>query len=136
MKKYLVLICLVFAGCVSVEKSAQQGSLGPKEPLTNIKQVRVGMTLQEVKNIMGDHSIVGYNFDNEKQTVEPMTLNSPYRSEELKIHGQKYPVLYYFTDVEKADGIVADDELTALIFEDGKLIGKGKDFLFNLKVNK
>ncbi|MCK5179660.1 MAG: DUF3192 domain-containing protein, partial [Candidatus Omnitrophica bacterium] len=33
----------------------------------------------------------------------------------------------------KADGIVTDDELTPLVFQENQLIGKGRSFLSELK---
>ena len=33
------------------------------------------------------------------------------------------------TDVKRVDGAITDDELTPLVFDDGKLIGWGSSFL-------
>jgi len=56
-------------------------------------------------------------------------INNPYKTEFLTVNDKQYDVIYYYTDVRKADGAITDDELTPLIFEDGKLIGWGWSFL-------
>jgi hypothetical protein len=132
MKKIILLfLCVILSGCATVENGGEGNT--SKVELTKIKQVELGMSLSDVKSIMGDRIIVGYKLDNQKNIVEPTTLNCPYRTDSFEKGGKKYTVLYYFTNIRKADGIVADDELTALIFENDKLIGKGNDVLFRLR---
>ncbi|MBI3617053.1 MAG: DUF3192 domain-containing protein [Candidatus Omnitrophica bacterium] len=41
-------------------------------------------------------------------------------------------VLYYFSHIQRADGIISSDELTPLVFEKDILIGKGWDFFIDL----
>ena len=60
-------------------------------------------------------------------------VKNPYREEILEGDGTTYRVAYYFTHIKKSDGIVADDELTPLIFQEGVLVGKGQGFLIDLK---
>jgi hypothetical protein len=43
--------------------------------------------------------------------------------------GKSYQVLYYHTDLKQRDDKITDDELTPLVFENGKLIGWGYPFL-------
>jgi len=71
--------------------------------------------------------------DNKLNTYEPVAIDSPYRIETLKDKAMEYKVLYYFTEVKKADNRVSEDELTPFIFEDNKLIGKSDNFLTKLK---
>ena len=57
------------------------------------------------------------------------SATNPYRSEILQGSNETFEVLYYYTDVKKADGAITDDELTPLVFKDKKLIGWGWSFL-------
>lgn len=58
-----------------------------------------------------------------------MTISNPYRSEILQGKEKKFEIVYYVTDVKRDDGTITDDELTPLVFDDGKLIGWGFGFL-------
>lgn len=139
MNKYFVCIfSLIFAGCVSVseESSPLDSVLLKKNSLTNIEMVNVGMSYKEVTAILGASVRVGYQQSDQGPMVfEPINLKQPTRAEILNTQGKNYEVLYYFTGIHKADGMISDDELTPLIFQDQKLVGKGWDFLFRLKKN-
>ena len=155
MRKYvLILLCLLFSGCVSFELGKEfpdveepvtiekkevvipeiKKEVKPvRKPLTNIGKVYVGMKKEEVMAIMGKHIIIGYEKIKGGNTFAPIFVRSPYRAEILTDAKAVFEVMYYFTDVKKADDIVSDEELTPLVFEKNKLIGKGQDFLFKLK---
>jgi hypothetical protein len=52
------------------------------------------------------------------------------REEKLQAaDGAALEVLYYYTDLRQRDDRITDDELTPLVFRDGKLAGKGYDYL-------
>lgn len=110
----------------------------PEEPtgpqLTKIHLVRVGMTNDEVETIMGRHMNIGYeaigSFD---WAYKPILLQTPHRKETLKAKGKSYNIAYYFTQIRESDGRISDDELTPLIFEQNRLIGKGWEYLKALK---
>lgn len=54
---------------------------------------------------------------------------TPYRSETLTgKDGKSYEVLYYYTHLKQRDDRITDDELTPLVFQGGKLIGRGYPF--------
>ncbi len=133
----ILLLCL--SGCVTVSpdqgfdrpRGPAQKRAGGQKALTPVDRVYVGMAYQEVTGIMGDRLMVGYETVNGQ--AKRIFLKSPYRVETLKDGPKRYQVLYYYTDVHKADGIVDEEELTPLVFEDNRLIGKGRDFLFKLK---
>lgn len=156
MRKYiLILLCLFLSGCVSFEigkespeveepiQIEKKEAVIPKvkkeivkpirKPLTNIGKVYVGMKKEEVMTIMGKRIAIGYEYINGSNRLSPIFLRSPYRAEILTDAKAVFEVMYYFTDVKKADDIVSDEELTPLVFERNKLIGKGQDFLFKLK---
>jgi hypothetical protein len=118
------ILFVLAAGCTS--------SLDPVRTANrrNLMKLSAGMTKEKAVKIMG-HKRGGGSFG------EP-TVNSPYKSEILQGQGKTFEVLYYYTDVRSAIYVanpvtVYDDELTPLVFEDGKLIGWGADFLEDIK---
>ncbi|MBI5149718.1 MAG: DUF3192 domain-containing protein [Candidatus Omnitrophica bacterium] len=139
MKKFFIgLYCLALSGCVSVQTlpdSPQgQGAGRPDPRLTRVGQTRVGMTYLEAAAAMGEKTVIGYErLDPRSEAYTPITVNNPYRKEFLRVAGKSYDVFYYFTNIRKADGIISDDELTPLVFENNVLIGEGRDFLNTLK---
>jgi hypothetical protein len=129
MKKAAIvsILFVLAAGCTS--------SLEPVRTANrrNLMKLSVGMTKEKAMKIMG-HKSGGGSFG------EP-AVNSPYKSEILPAGGKTYEVLYYYTDVKSAIYIanpstVHDDELTPLVFDNGKLIGWGADFLEGIKKDK
>ena len=115
----LVLSVLAF-GCA--------GSLD-KVRTTNRKRLlklSIGMTKEQALKIMGTKSGGG-------RYGEP-TINSPYKSEILQGREKTVEVIYYYTDIKDAfytahEVTITDDELTPLVFENGRLIGWGRSFL-------
>jgi hypothetical protein len=92
----------------------------------NLLKLSVGMPKEQALAIMG-HKSGGGRFG------EP-TVNSPYKSEILLSGDRTFEVLYYYTDVKSVvytanPPTITDDELTPLVFENGKLIGWGINFL-------
>jgi outer membrane protein assembly factor BamE (lipoprotein component of BamABCDE complex) len=71
-----------------------------KQNNENLKKLHIGMTKQEVLDIMG----------------EPLK-NEVYNTDN---------VWYYFTQVKWSDGSITRDECTPLFFENGKLAGWGR----------
>lgn len=124
MKKALLLVlCLGLVGCatISVSKIASNNK-------DNLLKLRVGMTEQEVLNIMGTEKIRSnvWNF----YTV----INNPYRSEIIQAPSEKtFKVLYYVTDARQTTTweaySVKNNDLTPLVFENGKFIGCGVEFI-------
>jgi hypothetical protein len=126
MKKAVVFTVLfvLAAGCTSSLDRVRAANR------RNLLKLSVGMPKEQAIEVMG-HKSGGGRFG------EP-TVNSPYKSEILPGGDKTFEVLYYYTDVKSViytanPATIADDELTPLIFENGKLIGWGKDFLENIK---
>ena len=144
MKKNIFLLsCFLLAGC-TFQTLTEPPVLGGKGPglsdpatdsrLTRIGSVRPGMTSREVAAMMGEKTTIGYERpDVTSNAYRLVTVNNPYHKESLRVADQNYDVLYYFTRVQKADGVISNDELTPLVFENDILIGKGWDFLNKLK---
>ena len=126
-KNILIVMCLLLMGCaVTTQPTLRK--------LTNISEITVGMTKQEVKAVMGGEVVIGYEkSDNASGTFVPVTMKNPIRTEYLKSAGKNYEVEFYFTQIKQADGTVSDDELTPMVFENNRLAGKDWDFLNNLK---
>jgi hypothetical protein len=129
MRKVMFVVALTFllAGCAATLHKA----IAPNRE--SLKKLNIGMTKDEVLGVMGTKAfvsggfvqILGFGQEPEKTLV----INNPYRSEILALNDKKLEVIYYVTDVKKDDGAISDDELTPLVFEDGKLIGWGQVFL-------
>lgn len=144
IKGFFCLFFSVVMGCAPLESSAKgplfaaglsvDGSPQGVKSLTNVKHVYIGMTYDEVMQVMGKQLIIGYHRTGVQQKeIQPITLKNPYRVELLKGNYREYEVVYYLTKVQNPDGIIAEDELTPMVFKQKKLIGKGFDFLFHLK---
>lgn len=115
MKKLIaLLLCLGLGGCASLSGVRTMNR-------ENLLKLSIGMSKQEALNVMGTRSFA---------TLEEGRINNPYRSEILSNkEGKIFEVLYYCTDEKRIDGAITDDELTPLIFDNGKLIGWGWSFL-------
>jgi len=94
----------------------------------NLLKLTVGMEKTEALKIMGNARAGG-------EAGEP-TVNSPYKNEIMQGEDKTFEVVYYYTDIKNTLYstvlTVNDGELTPLVFDQGKLIGWGRQFL---KVN-
>jgi len=132
MKRFYNLLGLLFliSGCATV--SLQDVTSMNRQ---NLLRLSVGMTKNEVLNVMGAETktakVALHQYGNWAETpVENIIINNPYRNEILKSKDDKvFEVIYYVTDVRKSDNNISDDELTPLVFDNGKLIGWGWSFL-------
>lgn len=89
----------------------------------NLKKLSTGMQKSTVVEIMGTEPSKGVF----------MWIDNPYRTESVTAKdGRRYEVLYYYTDLKQRDDKITDDELTPLIFENGKLVAWGRDALRRL----
>ena len=83
---------------------------------------------QEVIDLMGETSAQD-TFTNFWGRRVLLSATNPYKTELLQGKDKVFEVLYYYTDVKRADGAITDDELTPLVFDDGKLLGWCQSFL-------
>lgn len=89
----------------------------------NLKKLSVGMEKSAALQVMGTEPSRGLF----------MWIDNPYRDETVTAKdGKRYEVLYYYTDMKQRDDKITDDELTPLIFQDGKLVGWGDSALQRL----
>lgn len=126
MKKATVvsILFVLIAGCTSSLDRVRTANR------RNLLKLSVGMTKEQAIATMG-HASGGGRYG------EP-TVDSPYKSEILPGKHKTFEVLYYYTDVESAvytanPATIPDSELTPLVFDNGKLIGWGADFLESIK---
>ena len=76
--------------------------------LENSRNLRVGMTKEQVLEIMGE----------------------PIRDEKFC----EPDVWFYYIDMVWGDGLITEDECMPLVFKDGKLIGWGNDFRIDYRL--
>ncbi len=115
---FLLLVAVLLTGCSSLY--LEPGELLRTENAANIKKLTVGMSQATVVELMGREPAKGLFY----------WIENPYRSETLTDKdGKSYEILYYYSELKQRDDKVTDDELTPLVFEDGKLIGWGYPFL-------
>jgi len=121
------------AGCVSLPQEPGFPSAKAK-PLMQMHRIKVGMSMPEVRAVLSDTLLLGYRQKNNNMAqFEPIAIPQPYRQEEFVKEGHNYVILYYNAFVVKADDLIAEDELTPLIFKDGLLLGTGLDTLDQVK---
>lgn len=91
------------------------------ENRSRIDRLRLGMTVDEVREVMGSSS----TWINESIGW----VSNPYRSESFATDdGKTELVLYYYTRLATSDNLITDDELTPVWFRDGKLVGWGQTY--------
>jgi hypothetical protein len=118
MKRAVIPLLLVLAGCGNFYLDTSD--LLRTQNAENIRKLTVGMRKEVVMQLMGTEPSKGVF----------MWIDNPYRTETVTGQdGQIYEVLYYYTDLKKRDDKITDDELTPLVFTDGKLVGWGYPFL-------
>jgi hypothetical protein len=125
MRKFLIgVLCAGIIGCnttsVYVRTSAENKS--------NLAKLSVGMTKDEALKVMGTSPQKGGYIDSYG------VINNPCKSETIQGKNGPYDAVYYFTDPQETrdqweKSEITYDEMTALLFQDGKLAGWGKKFL-------
>jgi hypothetical protein len=118
MKKFILASVLVLFGCSNIYLDTSD--LLRAQNTGNLAKLTVGLRKEVVTEMMGTEASKGVF----------MWIDNPYRSETLTgKDGKSYEVLYYYTELKQRDDRITDDELTPLVFHDGKLIGWGYPFL-------
>jgi hypothetical protein len=94
----------------------------------NLNKLSIGMSQQQVMEIMGEGKCED-SFTNGPRKEIYKSATNPYKKEILEGNSKVFEVLYYYTDIKSNGRAITDDELTPLVFDDGKLIGWGWSFL-------
>ena len=106
----------------------------PQDLMSNnrahLSSLHAGMTKDEATKIMGTEGKSSCISEGPFFIcLRSELINNPYRTTGFTMDDKTYNVLYYWTDVKQRDGAITDDELTPLIFENGKLIGWGRELV-------
>ncbi len=131
----LLLCCVMAAGCAGIEVYDPMHAAQNQVLLLNesaLKSVKVGMSEDEVHTLAGQALVIGYSARSNSPGYEPLTIPNPYKIEKLNVGSAAYVVEYYVSMVRHPDGTISNDELEPLVFKDGKLAGKGWDYLKRL----
>lgn len=84
----------------------------------NLKKLTLGMEKQSAMATMGTEPSRGVF----------MWIDNPHHTEQVTAKdGQRYEALYYYTELKQRDDKITDDELTPLLFKNGKLVAWGDD---------
>jgi len=126
------LVCLLFlvmmvSGCVPRPTISE--ITAPNR--ANLLKLSIGMSKQEAIDIMGTDEMTVFYRPPDAGVLRRKTviITNPYRSEIFQGKDKALEVIYYVTDVKRDDGVITDDELTPLVFDNGTLIGWGWGFL-------
>jgi hypothetical protein len=137
MTRYsLLALAALLGGCSTVNSVVDNLFIDPLELLRKSNQQKIaglqnGTSRGEVeKAVMGSDAAGGTVFDALRGRFQHLAVKNPMRDERLRAtDGAELEVLYYYTDVRQRDDRITDDELTPLVFRDGRLVGKGYDYL-------
>ncbi len=141
--KALTVLILLFACCgcavvtVKEQKSETPAPLAEEKHTFSstgvIGKLMMGISREEALALIGRTTTTGYELNASGSGYKPVAVANPYRSQKITKGPDIFVVDYYLTEIHNADGVIANDELTPLIFQADKLIGKGWEF-FNEKI--
>lgn len=86
-----------------------------------MRELQTGMSAEDVDRVMGSGSVwvndaIGH-------------VDNPFKTEGwIDTDGQPITVRFYYTSLRKRDNIIADDELTPVVFKSGQVVGWGDSF--------
>ncbi|MFH0732362.1 MAG: DUF3192 domain-containing protein [Candidatus Omnitrophota bacterium] len=116
---FLAIVCIIISGCAAATLPYIR-----YENSERLKKLSLGMTKQQVLDIMGTKPIKAHNSFGEEMGI----IDNPYKTQGFEVEGKNYEVIYYYTQIVHSDGIINEDELTPLVFCEDKLTGAGWDF--------
>ncbi|HUQ76643.1 MAG TPA: DUF3192 domain-containing protein [Burkholderiales bacterium] len=128
MRNLLLCIALLAPGCSTL-------IIDPLEQMRetnvrNLQRVAVGHTRLEVESLMGSDRAGGGLPEVVFGRIQYLQARNPMREETVAGNdGVDYQVLFYYTDLRTKDDKITDDELTPVVFRDGKVAGVGYVFL-------
>ena len=132
---WIILGFLTLAGCAETPvydplEAATHPTLLLNE--SSLKEVKYGMTMEQVHKIMGEELVIGFTVQSNK--YKPLTILNPCKTEGIK--GTGYSIEYYVDFIRQSEVVVNDDELMPLVFKNGKLIGRGWPLVHSLRLSQ
>ena len=112
LKSILLLFTFLITGCIG----ASNIDFIVANEAENIAKLQLGMTVGDVKKIMGTEKIV--MFDGMSNVYESRPIRVDKFTDKL---GNPIDVYYYRSSIKRNDGVCTDDETTAVIFLNGKV---------------
>ncbi len=96
----------------------------------NLLKVDLGVTKNKVLEVMGGiQKIQTYITTSFVTKKEDIIINNPFnRDFKTDTAGNTMEILWYYTDVNKADGAITKEEQTPIILEKNAVVGMGWDF--------
>jgi hypothetical protein len=123
----VLALVLIAVGCITTPANFRARNRGRMNLLS------IGLSKREVLEIMGTRNMWVCTYG-PACVVLPMLYmeraTNPHRTETAKASdGTALEIYFYQTDTRTADGATTDDELSPLVFENGRLAGWGWTFL-------
>lgn len=96
----------------------------------NLLKVDLGATKNKVLEVMGGiQKIRTYTASSIVTMKKSIIINNPFsRDFKTDTSGHTIEILWYYTDVNKADGPIVKDQQTPIILEKNAVVGMGWDF--------
>jgi hypothetical protein len=137
--RLLVLLLIPFLGACSVQWGFSDiGNALVNDPVERLRdsnrrklaQVVAEMPRGEVDKLMGNDKAGGGVVDVLHGRMQHLQARNPMREELVTgVDGLVYEVVYYYTDLRQRDNRITDDELTPVVYRDGRVAGVGHGFL-------
>jgi len=87
-------------------------------------RLNIGMSESEVRAAFGDRTARGVAEKDARELYVP----NPYKTETVYCDEGTAKVLWYYSRINCDNGLVADDELTPVLFVNGRIVGWGNRF--------
>lgn len=96
----------------------------------NLLKVDLGVSKNKVLEVMGGiqkiQTYISTSFVTKKESI---IINNPFgRDFKTDTSGNTMEILWYYTDINKADGAINKEEQTPIILEKNAVVGMGWDF--------
>lgn len=111
-----IVVFVFFQSCSTSYKLYENFTVNNRN---NLALLESGMSKLEVSKIMGKNSVKSSG----------AYIGNPYKTEAFKnTEGESISIFWYYTQIRSSNGRVDDDELTPVVFKNGKLEGYGWSF--------
>ncbi|GAO44715.1 hypothetical protein FPE01S_03_07540 [Flavihumibacter petaseus NBRC 106054] len=119
----------IFAQTQAIPKKPSRNEVGSYNQ-ANLLKVDLGVTKTKVLEVMGGvQKIQTYTSSSIVTKKEDVIINNPYNREfKTDSAGNTLEVLWYYTNVKKAEGDITKEQLTPIILDKNAVVGLGWDF--------